>query len=72
MKQVSLVDEEHRVHLVGAKLFDVSADREEDRRGRGARRQAKGEADVTVEVAPAERHVVAVGQSEAVLRQPMA
>lgn len=30
MKQVGLVDEQHWVHLVGAKLFDVSADREED------------------------------------------
>jgi hypothetical protein len=60
------------VHLVGAQFFDVRADREEDRRGRGARRETEGEADVAVEVAPTERHVVAAGQSEAVLRQATA
>jgi hypothetical protein len=71
VEQVGLVDEQHRVDLFGAELFDVGADREEDGRRRGARREAEGETDVAVEVAPAERDVVAVGQTKAVLRQPV-
>lgn len=58
--------------LLGAELFDVGADGEEDGRRGGARRQAEGEADVPVEVASAQRDVVAVRQPEAVSREPVA
>jgi hypothetical protein len=72
VEQVGLVDEQHGMDLLGAELFDVGADSEEDGRRRGARRETEGETDVPVEVAPTERDVVAVGQEETVLRQPMA
>ena len=58
VKQVGLVDKQHWVHLLGAELFDVGADREEDRRRSGAWRETQREADMAIEVAPAECHVV--------------
>ena len=67
VKQVGLVDEQHGMHLLGTELLDMGADGEEDGRSRGARREAESEADVAIEVASAERDVVAVGEAEAIL-----
>ncbi len=71
VKQVRLVEQEDRMDALSAEVLDVSADGVED----GGRRRSGGEAErlaeLAIEVAPAERGVVAVGQSEAGLRQPM-
>ena len=58
--------------LVAAELLDVGADGVEDGGGGAAGDEAEGEAELAVEVAPAERGVVAVGETEAVLGQAMA
>lgn len=64
VEQVRLVEQEDGVALLGGELLDVARDLVEDGGG-GLRVEAEGEADVPVEVASAERGVVAVGQAEA-------
>ena len=49
------------------RILGDGADGEEDGRSRSARREPESEADVTIEVTPAERDVVAVGEAEAIL-----
>jgi hypothetical protein len=65
VEEVRLVDEEDRVHALLGELLDVGGDAVEDRRGGGVRGEAQGEAELAVEVAAAERGVVAVGEPEA-------
>ena len=72
VKEVRLVEEEDGVEALAAEIFDVGADGEEDGRGGGGRREAEGEAELAIEVAAAERGVMAVGETEAGLRQAMA
>ena len=72
VQQVRLVEQEDGVEVVAAEVLDVGADREEERGGGRRGREAEREAELAVEVAAAERGVVAVGQAEAGLGQALA
>src|ERR1700760_1047590 len=63
VEQVGLVEEEDGVKALLAELLDVRADRVEDRCGGGRGAEPPGEAELAVEVALAERGVMAVGES---------
>jgi hypothetical protein len=65
MQQVRLVEEEDGVKPLVAKLLDVRGDGEEDGGGGGRGLEAQREAQLPVEVAPAQGGVVAVGEAEA-------
>ena len=64
VQEVGLVEEEDGVDAVLAELLDVGADGVEDGRRGGGGGEAQGEAELAVEVALAERRVVAVGEAE--------
>ena len=72
VKQVRLVEQEDRMHALGAEVLHVLVDRVEDGGRGGFGREAECEADVAIEVAPAESRIVAVREPEAVGGQPMA
>jgi hypothetical protein len=72
VEQVGLVEEEDRVNTLAAKIFDVGGDGEKESRSGGGRREPQGEAKLAVEIAAAEGGVVAVGEAETGLRQPVA
>ena len=71
MQQMRFVDEQHGMHLVVAERVHVRVDRIDDSGRRRRRREAEREADVAVEVPTSERHVVAIRESESVLRKSM-
>ncbi|AGP41570.1 hypothetical protein SCE1572_48020 [Sorangium cellulosum So0157-2] len=64
VEQMGLVEQKHRVHLISAQLVDMPFDGEEQVRGARGRLQSERVAELAVEVAPAERRVMAVGQAE--------
>ena len=69
---MTFVEKEDGMDAVATEFLDVSADGPEDgRRGR-RRRQSQREAQLPVEVAPAQRGVVAIGEPETGLRQSLA
>jgi hypothetical protein len=72
VEKVGLVDEEDRVDALAAEVLDVGGDGVEDAGGGGLGVEAEGEAELAVEVAAAERGVVAVGESVAGLGEALA
>jgi hypothetical protein len=60
------------MHALSAEIFDARGDGEEDGGRRGRRGQAEGETELPVEVPAAEGGIVAVGEAEARLGQPVA
>jgi hypothetical protein len=72
VKEVALVEEEDGVDAVAAEVLHVRGDRVEDGGGGGRRREAKGDAELAVEVAPTERDVMTVGEAETGLGQARA
>src|SRR6185312_5354252 len=73
VEQVGLVDEEDREDALLGEILDVRADRVEDVAGGVMLAwQTEGDAELPVEVTPAERDVVAVGQAEALAPEGMA
>ena len=71
MKQVSFIDEKDRMDLARPELVHMRADCVENCGRGGRRRQFECKTDMTIEVATAERGVVAIGESKAVLRKAM-
>jgi hypothetical protein len=71
VEEVRLVEEKDGMDAVLGQLLDVGRDRVEDCRRRGRGREPERDAELAVEVAPAERGVVAVGQAEAGMRDAM-
>ena len=72
VKQVSLVEKEDGVDLLFGEIFDVRADGVEDGGGSRRRREAERQADLSIEVAAAEGRVMAIGESESLLRETVA
>ena len=62
--QMRFVDEEDRKSALASEVFDVFAHRMEYVACGGTVRDAEGMADVSIEVAPAERDVVTVGEPD--------
>jgi hypothetical protein len=60
------------VETGGGELLDVARDGEEDGRRGGLGRQAQGQAQLAVEVAPAQGCIVSVGEAEALGGQTLA
>ena len=65
VQEVALVEEEDGVDAVAAEVLHVRRDRVEDGGGRRRRRETEGDAELAVEIAPAEGDVMAVGEAEA-------
>src|SRR5689334_7141187 len=65
VEQVRLVDQEHRMDALLGALLDVAGDGIEQGAGGGSRREAERDAELAIEVAPAERGIVVVGEPEA-------
>ena len=72
VEEMGLVEEKDRVDAFLGQVLDHGRHGVEDR-GRGRRRrQAQRDAELAIEVAAAERRVVAIGQAEAGVRDAMA
>jgi hypothetical protein len=65
VQEVRLVEEEDGVDALLREVLDVRGDGVEDGSGRRVRREAEREAELAVEVAPAQRRVVAAGERRA-------
>jgi transposase InsO family protein len=65
VEEMGFVEEEHGMDALGDAVLDVSAERVEQAARRRRGREPDGVAELAVEVAAAERGVVAVGQAEA-------
>jgi hypothetical protein len=72
VKHVSFIDEKDWVHSFAAEIFDVRRDCIEDGGGSRRRRKADGGAELPIEVAAAERGIVAVRQAKPLGRNALA
>ena len=61
VQKVRLIEDEYGMLSLRRELVDVLGDRVKQRRGRRARGQPKHEAKLSIEVSPAERGIVAIG-----------
>jgi hypothetical protein len=64
MEQVGLVDQEDGADALLGKVLDVSTDGEEEISGGGGLREAEGEAEMSIEVSPADGGILAIDESE--------
>jgi hypothetical protein len=69
VEKVRFIEQENRVDALAPELLDVRADRVEDACRGGGGRQSERLAELTIEVAPAERSVMTVRQTEDLGRQ---
>src|SRR5882762_7704886 len=65
VEEVGLVEEKHRMDAFGGAVLDVATERVEQTTGGGCRGQADGVTQLTIEIATAERGIVAVREAEA-------
>src|SRR5882724_5297179 len=69
MQEMRLVEEKDGVGPFAAEVLHVSGDGVEDGGGRGRGGKPEGEAELAVEIASCEGGVVAVGETQALLRK---
>jgi hypothetical protein len=71
MKQMGLVEQKHRMDADAGELDDVGGHGMKHAGGGGRGHEAHGEAELAVEVTPAQCGVVTVGEAEGALRELM-